>query len=1293
MDKLTPPDPLDLDGSNVSDAWRKWKQRFELFSLASGLSSKDEGIQAATLLHVVGPDALEVYNTFSWEDGSDKNKAAKILEKFEAYCVPRRNITWERHMFNTRDQHDGETIDQYVTDLKTKAQTCEFKDLKDSLIRDRIVCGIHCDKTRSRLLREPDLTLQKAVDICRANETTSSQMKLFTGDQTNGLPAIHGIRSQSKQVQKVSCDRCGGWHTKQQICPAFGAECRKCGQRNHFAKVCRTRVTQPLHNYSIQRETPDSDDLFIGTLGQAHGVKDWSVTILMNQQKTTFKIDTGAQCNVIPQWLYYQVCKDPLKPSSASLVAFGGHKLHTCGKAKIPCQYKDLNYLVEFEVMDHNVPNILGLITCIEMNLVQRIDTVGNSRANLFEQYYDVFEGLGCVTDVRYHIRIDPIKTPVIHPPRRVPITLRPKIQEELARMESLDVIEKVTEPTSWVNSMVTIIKPNGSLRICIDPRNLNEAIQREHYPMQTIEEVTTRMPNATYFSVLDASSGYWQISLDQESAKLCTFNSPFGRYMFKRLPFGLSSAQDVFQKVMTEMFEDIDGVEVVVDDILVWGATEAEHDAGLIKVLDRARLRNLKLNKAKCQFKKQEITYLGHVLTKDGLKPDPKKTQAINDMTPPTSKEALQRFLGMITYLSKFIPNLSQTAAPLRALLEKDAKWQWHPEHLQSFSTLKHLASSAPVLAYFNPRQPVKLSVDASSKGLGAVLLQNDHPIAYASRALTDTQQRYAQIEKEMLAIVFGCTKFHDYIYGMPDVEVESDHKPLEAILRKPLHQAPLRLQKMIMTTQKYSLNVTYRPGKQLVLADTLSRAFLPECGESIEEKFDINILQTLPISETKLDQLREETKKDPHLQQLASVIATGWPETKQEVPANCLPYWNYRDELSICNDIIFKGEKVIIPNNLRHEMLHNIHSSHLGMEKCKRRARDVMFWPGMAAQIQDIVANCHICSTHQRNNMKEPMISHEIPTRPWSQVGADLFEINNQKYLVMVDYYSGFIEVNLLQNGTTSKHIVTHCKSQFSRHGIPDKLITDNGPQFSSAVFKQFAQDYGFQHLTSSPHYPQSNGMAEKAVQTTKNLIKKAILSKRDPYLALLEYRNTPISDTLGSPAQRLMGRRTKTLLPTTAKLLQPKLINPQTVRKELRQRKTRQKIYYDRHTATLKPLTVGDTVMMRAKGKWEPATVIAISADGPRSYIVNTPSGQKYRRNRRHLKPAPRSLDASHHYTANQSYDNWLDEDSIADYNDTAEMEIPAEQDSNPSPHLQLRRSQRTIRKPSRYTDTDY
>ena len=216
------------------------------------------------------------------------------------------------------------------------------------------------------------------------------------------------------------------------------------------------------------------------------------------------------------------------------------------------------------------------------------------------------------------------------------------------------------------------------------------------------------------------------------------------------------------------------------------------------------------------------------------------------------------------------------------------------------------------------------------------------------------------------------------------------------------------------------------------------------------------------------------------------------------------------------------------------------------------------------------------------------------------------------------MVDYYSGFIEVNLL-HGTTSKQIITYCKSQFSRHGVPDTLITDNGPQFASTAFKQFATDYRFEHCTTSPHYPQSNGMAEKAVQTAKNLLKKAVTDNKDPYLALLAYRNTPLSDQLGSPAQRLMGRRTKTLISTCEKLLQPKIISPKVVVKEMKQRKEKQKFYYDRYTKPLENLVVGDSVMMQVKNYWKPAKVAAVTQNTPE--VVQTPEGQTYCRNRHH------------------------------------------------------------------------
>ena len=340
MDKLQPPGPLILQG-NLSENWRKWKQRFELYSAASGLKDKDEGVQSATLLHVVGEEALEIYNTFSWDEEGDAKKVSKIMEKFEAYCNPRKNVTWERHVFNTRNQQVGETIDRCVTDLKTKVRSCEFGVLTDSLIKDRIVCGILDDRTRSRLLREPDLSLQKALDICRANEATTTQMKLLTATSgasfapdTTEVCTVekHKAKTQTDK-RKHHCGRCGKWHSRQQTCPATGAECHKCGRKNHFAKVCRSNSRkQQIHSID-QENAEEDDDMFIASVQHdSAGHKDWQVSVKLNDQKISFKIDTGAQCNVLSKRTYNRISKRPLQKSKARLVTFGGHKLKACGK-------------------------------------------------------------------------------------------------------------------------------------------------------------------------------------------------------------------------------------------------------------------------------------------------------------------------------------------------------------------------------------------------------------------------------------------------------------------------------------------------------------------------------------------------------------------------------------------------------------------------------------------------------------------------------------------------------------------------------------------------------------------------------------------------------------------------------------------------------------------------------------------------------------------------------------------------------------------------------------------------
>ena len=322
----------------------------------------------------------------------------------------------------------------------------------------------------------------------------------------------------------------------------------------------RTAPQQAIHHIDEGSSDEDTANLYVCTISNSKAKQDeeWRATLILNDRRVVFKLDTGAECNVISKEVYDSVSKQPLQKTRTKLIAFGGHKLNPCGKAHILCEYKGRYRVLKFMIVDGNVQNVLGKRSCSELKLVKRVDAIERC---ITDDYADVFQGLGCIKNVIHHIKLDKNARPVVHPPRRVPITLRSRVKDELDRMEALGVAERVPEPSDWVNSMVTVIKPNGKLRICIDPRDLNKAIKREHFPTKTVEEVVARMPNAKIFSVLDASSGFWQIELDQESSKLCTFNTPYGRYRFKRLPFGICSAQDVFQDVMSEIFSGIEGV------------------------------------------------------------------------------------------------------------------------------------------------------------------------------------------------------------------------------------------------------------------------------------------------------------------------------------------------------------------------------------------------------------------------------------------------------------------------------------------------------------------------------------------------------------------------------------------------------------------------------------------------------------------------------------------------------------------------------------------------------------
>ena len=476
-----------------------------------------------------------------------------------------------------------------------------------------------------------------------------------------------------------------------------------------------------------------------------------------------------------------------------------------------------------------------------------------------------------------------------------------------------------------------------------------------------------------------------------------------------------------------------------------------------------------------------------------------------------------------------------------------------WQSQQVDAFKAIKASIVTAPILKYYDVDGPVTIQSDASQSGLGATLLQNGQPVAFASRSLTAPELNYAQIEKECLAILFACCRFDQYLHGRDKIYVQTDHKPLVPIFKKSIHLAPKRLQRMMLRLQKYNLQVEFLPGVEMYIADMLSRAYV-KCSEVhpdnveayqifqlFEEISTINQLQYVNMSDGTSQQVKACTSSDATLQCLMNTVMTGWPDTRDHVPVSIREYWTYREDITVQDGVMFKGMRVIIPQAMRAQMVARAHSSHLGVDACVRRAREVLFWPGMAQDIRDKIQTCDVCNDFAAKQQKEPLMTHKIPETPWAKVGQDLFSLQGENYLVTVDFYSDYMEVDHLSD-TTAATVVETTKSHFARHGIAD-MVTDNGPQYTSEEFSRFTREWQFTHTTSSPLHSQSNGKSESAVEIAKNIIKKAKRANQDIQLALLEWRNTP--DLTGiSPVQKLYSRRTKTLIPTANVLLKPRM-----------------------------------------------------------------------------------------------------------------------------------------------------
>ncbi|XP_046860168.1 uncharacterized protein LOC124453393 [Xenia sp. Carnegie-2017] len=525
-------------------------------------------------------------------------------------------------------------------------------------------------------------------------------------------------------------------------------------------------------------------------------------------------------------------------------------------------------------------------------------------------------------------------------------------------------------------------------------------------------------------------------------------------------------------------------------------------------------------------------VKFAGNIVSEDGIQVDPEKIEAVQGMEVPQNVSEVRRFLGMVNQLGKFIPNLSEKTKPIRDLLSTKNEFQWGGAQQKAFEEMKTELSSVRVLAYYDPTKRTVLAADASSYGIGAVLWQlnkkgENKPVAYASKSMTTTEERCAQIEKEALATTWACEKFNDYILGM-DFAIETDHKPLVPLLSsKILDQLPPRIQRFKMRLMKYSFTIRHILGKELVVADVLSRAPIMKQPTKSDNNLsqDLNIyvaqiVQNIPASERRLEEIRRHQQEDP-----------------------------------VCTKLVeFCSE----------DILEKIHAGYQGIRKSRERARESVWWPGL----------------------------------------------------------NSYFEIAPLKKSTTAEDVINHMKSIFSRHGIPETVVSDNGPQYAAAVFSKFAEEWGFTHLRSSSRYPQSNGEAERAVKTAKKLIIKS----EDPYSGLLAYRSSPFQNGY-SPAELLMWRKLRSNLPVISEKLTPKLADTAKLRRDEESYKRRQAENFNcRHRASVLPdLSPDEKVWV--KDIKSPAVVVG-KTDEPRSYIVRTEQSV-LRRNRKHLIPDPENL----------------------------------------------------------------
>ena len=1229
-----------------NELFSAYLERVDLFFSANDVGDDKK---VPIFLTVVGSKTYSLLRSLVAPSLPQEKTFAELSEVLKVHFEPKPLVIAERFLFHKRSQALGESIANYMAELRKLSTHCEFGDHLNEALRDRLVCGMRDTDTQRKLLTMASLTLTKALEVAQGAEAAQINSKALKGEDTH-------LNAVGKE-----CYRCGNNTHDQNDCWYREQDCLHCGKRGHKASVCRSkkrskprpptnRFRQP--NDSTYRGRPrnrvlpkdnkyvsnsvdpgeadeasDSEYLPLYRVGEATA-PPIKVSMLINNKPLTFEVDTGAAVTIMSQTEFQKSFPEgELRESPLLLKTYSGERLQVSGEVDVQVQYEQQTQVLSLAVVAGSGPSLLGRDWLQHIQLDWReIKAVAHNAVGslgyLLDKYGDVFnEGVGTIKGFQAKLHVKSDARPKFFKPCSVPYALRSGLEDELDRLEQEGILEKVTH-SEWATPVVAVPKPDGRVRLCGDYKvTVNPSLDVDQYPLPKAEDLFATLAGGKQFTKLDLTQAYLQLELDSESQKYCTINTHRGLYRYKRLPFGISSAPAMFQKTMDTILQGIDGVMCYVDDILVTGGTEKEHLERLGEVLRRLQAHGVRMKLSKCSFLKGSVEYLGHRVDAEGLRATPEKMRAIDQAPQPKNVQQLRSFLGLLNYYRKFLPNLATIIQPLNDLLQKGRKWVWSSECTQAMKTAKQLLTTSNLLTHYDATLPLKLAADASQYGLGAVISHVlpdgvERPVAFASRSLSSSERNYSQIDKEALALVYGVKKFQAYLYGRKFTLV-TDHKPLTSIFgpRKGVPAvAAARLQRWSLLLSAYNYDIEFRPTAAHGNADALSRLPLPEGGverPSESHLYNIHQLEMLPITS---QTIKKATQRDPVLRKILSYMMKGWPV---EVPKSLQPYRSKLAELSVEDGCLLWVGRVVIPESLQKSVLAELHREHMGISKMKALARSHVWWSGLDKDLEAMARSCRACLAVKQAPANAPLHPWAWPSQPWQRLHIDFAgPFLDKSFFIVVDAHSKWAEVVEMSQTTTAKTIEA-LRRLFAIHGIPEQIVSDNGPQFTSADFKDFTRTNGIKHSCSSPYHPASNGEAERFVRTFKEAMKSGksdglTLAHRLQNF-LLTYRTTPHSTTGTPPCELLMGRH----LRTRWNLLQP------DVGRHVRKQQWKQKEQHDQH-ARMRVFSVGQPVMARnyrSGAAWLPGVIV--QQLGPLTYLVDVSEGRLWKRHVDHIK----------------------------------------------------------------------